>query len=248
MLKSSGLFGEMAARQQQAAVAKAADELVMRRYLLDRRQKEEVQEDKDAPTILEPVGRRDRHQLLLDNNIDDSSDSEDSDDSAFGDDSLLADIRAKRLAELREEAEKQARNRAKGVGSLETIEQDEFLKAVTDADRCVVHFFHREFARCRIMDERLREIAPRQLKTRFVRMDADSSPFFVAKLAIRTLPTLVCFVDGLAVDRVVGFGELGGTDDFSATTLENRLLKAGVVPDRNGKWRKPKVARTSSLA
>lgn len=47
--------------------------------------------------------------------------------------------------------------------------------------------------------------------------------------AIRMLPTIVCFVDGVAVDRVVGFSELGDVDDFKTVVLEARLEQAGVV-------------------
>ena len=28
------------------------------------------------------------------------------------------------------------------------------------------------------------------------------------------LPSIVCFINGVAKDRVVGFSELGGVDDF----------------------------------
>ena len=43
---------------------------------------------------------------------------------------------------------------------------------------------------------------------------AQAAPFFVEKLQVRTLPCIVAFVGGIAVDRVVGFAELGGKDDF----------------------------------
>lgn len=32
----------------------------------------------------------------------------------------------------------------------------------------------------------------------------------------------------MAVDRIVGFQELGGVDDFATKALESRLLKAGL--------------------
>lgn len=44
-------------------------------------------------------------------------------------------------------------------------------------------------------------------------------PFFVDKLKIRTLPCLVLFVGGVAVDRVVGFEPLGGVDDFPTAAV-----------------------------
>lgn len=60
----------------------------------------------------------------------------------------------------------------------------------------------------------------------FVLQDA---PFFVEKLNIRTLPCILSFIDGVAADRIVGFQELGGKDDFSTSTVENRLLQSQVI-------------------
>lgn len=43
------------------------------------------------------------------------------------------------------------------------------------------------------------------------------------------LPCVVLFLGGIAVDRIVGFEELGGKDDFKTANLERRLVAAGVV-------------------
>jgi hypothetical protein len=43
------------------------------------------------------------------------------------------------------------------------------------------------------------------------------------------LPTIVCFIDGIAVDRLVGFSDLGNKDDFPTLMLVRRLIKAGVL-------------------
>jgi hypothetical protein len=40
------------------------------------------------------------------------------------------------------------------------------------------------------------------------------SPFFTVKLGIKVLPCVVMFKNGVSVDRVVGFEQLGGKDDF----------------------------------
>lgn len=55
------------------------------------------------------------------------------------------------------------------------------------------------------------------------------SPFFTVKLGIRVLPAVVLFKDGVSVDRVVGFDQLGGKDDFSTAAIEARLKAAEVV-------------------
>jgi thioredoxin-like negative regulator of GroEL len=55
-----------------------------------------------------------------------------------------------------------------------------------------------------------------------------NAPFFVTKLAIKTLPCVVLFSKGVAMDRLVGFQDLGTKDDFTTNKLENVLLKKGM--------------------
>lgn len=55
------------------------------------------------------------------------------------------------------------------------------------------------------------------------------APFFTEKLKIQMLPCIVLFLGGVAVDRIVGFEELGGKDDFKTASLERRLVAAGVA-------------------
>ena len=49
------------------------------------------------------------------------------------------------------------------------------------------------------------------------------------------LPTVVCFIDGIAVDRVVGFEDLGGSDEFPTLILTRRLIMTGVLRALNKK-------------
>ena len=47
------------------------------------------------------------------------------------------------------------------------------------------------------------------------------------------LPTIVLFENGVAIDRVTGFEELGGQDDFPTMNLIRRLVKGGVLIPKN---------------
>ena len=49
------------------------------------------------------------------------------------------------------------------------------------------------------------------------------------------LPTIIMFDNGIAVDRIVGFEELGGTDDFPTLALTRRLIRGGVLEAKNNK-------------
>ena len=43
------------------------------------------------------------------------------------------------------------------------------------------------------------------------------------------LPTVICFCDGIAVDRICGFDELGGVDDFPTVVLTRALIATGCL-------------------
>ena len=43
------------------------------------------------------------------------------------------------------------------------------------------------------------------------------------------LPTIVIFKDGVAVDQIVGFEELGARDDFPTQVMDARLLSSEAV-------------------
>ncbi len=105
--------------------------------------------------------------------------------------------------------------------------EKEFLAITTGTKRAVVHFFHRDFRRCDIIDKHLQIIAQNHFKTKIAKINVESAPFFVEKLAVKVLPCIVSFIDGIAVDRIVGFDELGGTDGFATELLERRLGRSG---------------------
>ena len=50
--------------------------------------------------------------------------------------------------------------------------EGDFLKVVTETRRVVVHFFHREFTRCKIMDKHLATLTHKYFGTRFVKVSA----------------------------------------------------------------------------
>ncbi|XP_057485018.1 thioredoxin domain-containing protein PLP3A-like isoform X1 [Actinidia eriantha] len=56
-----------------------------------------------------------------------------------------------------------------------------------------------------------------------------NAPFFIAKLAIKLLPCDILFRNGIGTDRLVGFQDLGGKDDFTTKTLEALLIRKGII-------------------
>ncbi|KEI42550.1 uncharacterized protein L969DRAFT_84414 [Mixia osmundae IAM 14324] len=95
----------------------------------------------------------------------------------------------------------------------------------------IVHFFHVDFRRCKIMDKHLTTLAERYPDTVFLRIDVANAPFLVNKLQVKVLPCVFCFIDGANKDQIVGFEGLANkeTDDFSTAELELRLKQSGVI-------------------
>ncbi|CAG8813244.1 28506_t:CDS:2 [Gigaspora margarita] len=147
------------------------------------------------------------------------------------DDFVIANLRERRMEQLKQDRmTKLQEMRQNEHGSYtEITDEKEILKITTTTKQCVVHFFHKEFRRCQIMDKHLTTIATRQFKTRFVKINVENAPFLVEKLSIQVLPCVISFIDGVSVDRIIGFDDLGNTDSFTTAVLELRLSQSGVI-------------------
>ena len=146
---------------------------------------------------------------------------------------MMRGIKDQRMAAMKENYSENQTNKTLGHGSYDEITEEQFLPTVTKTTYVVCHFYHGDFERCKIVDMHLKKIAPVHTETRFVRLDAEKAPFFIEKLSIQTLPTLICFEDGIAIDRVIGFEELGEEDDFPTMNLIRKLVKLGMLLPKN---------------
>merc|ERR1712087_189469 len=162
-------------------------------------------------------------------------------DSAHCDDDDLEALRARRRQQMRDAQDKRLKYQALGHGSYDEIEEEAFLKTVTASERSVVHFYHKMFEKCKVMDMHLGKCARYFLGTRFVKLNAEKAPFFVEKLKIKTLPCTVVFNDGVAKGRQLGFDGLGG-DEFETVQLAWRLkewqgIEEDFGPEDDIAWR-----------
>lgn len=148
------------------------------------------------------------------------------------DDPELEKLHAERVAALKKEFEKREVLKRQGHGEYREITEGDFLGEVTGSQKVICHFYHHEFYRCKIMDKHLKALAPLHIDTKFIKLDAENAPFFVTKLAIKTLPCVILFKNGIAVDRLVGFQDLGSKDDFTTRALENLLKRKGIIDER----------------
>ncbi|RSH91710.1 hypothetical protein EHS25_009079 [Saitozyma podzolica] len=143
----------------------------------------------------------------------------------------LAAQRERRLEELQKEVRKVQVLQDSEYGRMITYGQEKALiERMSKEKFCLIHFFHPDFQRCRIMDQRLEELAPKYVHTLFLRAGVADVPFLVAKFGIQVLPHVLVFVDGRCADRLIGFEELGDSDKFTSKALEFRLQQSGALP------------------
>eukprot|EP01006_Ploeotia_vitrea_P002245 TRINITY_DN106881_c0_g1_i1.p1 TRINITY_DN106881_c0_g1~~TRINITY_DN106881_c0_g1_i1.p1 ORF type:complete len:238 (-),score=44.73 TRINITY_DN106881_c0_g1_i1:114-827(-) len=215
---------DLAVQQQ---MENAADDLVMRKYLLDKRPK-----DKGPPKAPDPFARGGQTGMeKVDEAQRDDDERKASDDEFDDDDEELGRLREQRMAQMRKQVQQQQEWLVHGHGEYSEIIEEEFLKTVTASGLCAVHFYHKDFERCKIVDKHLAVIATKLLPIKFCKLNADKAPFFVSKLGVKVLPSIILFDDGIAKDRIVGFGDLGGSDDFSTAALHNRIAKSLLKKD-----------------
>jgi Thioredoxin len=193
---------------QQIRQQKAADE-----------HRQRIEQDRKREKLDVKVAAMKR-QVAQDEQEDDSDYSD-----LLDDDPVLDALRRKRLEEFRQQQIQRVQDLARGHGQYRTISQDEFLPECTGSSAYVaVHFFHQEFERCKILDHHLKIIATLHTTCKFLRLDSEKTPFFVAKLQVRMLPTVIVFRHGKAVDRLVGFQGLS-KDPKDSDTWETRDLQ-----------------------
>ena len=90
-------------------------------------------------------------------------------------------------------------------------------------------------------------LSKKHLETKFARIDAEKSPFLTERLKIWMLPTLALISKEKVLDYIVGFDDLGGTDDFPTEHLRLVLASKNMLnyegddadADANPRRRKP---------
>jgi len=153
--------------------------------------------------------------------------------------SIREEIQKKRKARM--ELEKQWRELGHGTYD-ELPDELAFFNAAKKSDRFIAHFYRESTERCKIVDIHLKSLATTHLEARFVKIDAEKSPFLCGRLAIRMMPTILLLHKNIVVDRILGFTELGNRDDFKTDMLEWRLAQSDVIEYEGDKHNPPDQA------
>lgn len=230
----------MASEETQIGVATKMDQAMQDLALKGERQraqkaKEEQEaaskqeiEDLEAPRKERLARQRDAEAMYGSANMQEGAAEQEEEDIMLDDEAELDSLRHLRTEQIKKQRDTYIENKSKGHGEYTEIFEDQFLDTVIKSKFCVVHFYHDEFERSKILDMHLGRLAPNHVESRFVKINAEKAKFFTEKLGVRTLPTVVFFEDGKATDRMEGLEGLGG-DDFKTRVLEERIGLTGAI-------------------
>lgn len=188
----------------------------------------------------------------------------------------LEDLRRKRIAELQSKQSKALEWRAKGHGFYTEVSDQKvsepstpmsaishrrttqhWFEATKASERTVTHFYRPTTPLCELVDAHLTKIAANHVETKFLKINAEKSPFLCDRMDITVLPTVVMLKDGYVCftlaaipvsdhdvcrnicDKVIGFETVPNLNKCSTEDFERRLAFNGAI-DYEGDPRRPK--------
>uniref|UniRef100_A0A8C1MZR6 Thioredoxin domain-containing protein 9 n=1 Tax=Cyprinus carpio TaxID=7962 RepID=A0A8C1MZR6_CYPCA len=135
-----------------------------------------------------------------------------------------------RLKERRLEALKKAQKQKQVAVIDEWISKGHGeYREIPNSKSVVCHFYRESTFRCKILDKHLAILAKKHLETKFIKLNVEKAPFLAERLKIKVLPTLALVKDGKTKDYIVGFTDLGNTDEFPTEMLEWRLGCSDII-------------------
>ena len=128
----------------------------------------------------------------------------------------------------------------------EVTDTKEFFNICKKSQRVIVHFYRSVTPRCEIVDSHFEILANNHVETRFIKIDAEKSPYLVEKLGIILIPTMVIIINGKTNHSIRGFDEFGGIDEFTTSDMAHVL--AGHEAIKYEGDRSEEIAKSSSIA
>lgn len=155
----------------------------------------------------------------------------------------LERLKERRLEALKKSQKQKQEWLSKGHGEYREIPSEkDFFPEVKDSKNVVCHFYKDSTFRCKIVDKHLSILARKHLETKFIKLNVEKAPFLTERLKIKVIPTLALVKDGKTKDYVVGFTDLGNTDEFSTEMLEWRLGCSDIINYSGNLLEPPTVA------
>merc|ERR1711977_747676 len=92
-------------------------------------------------------------------------------------------LREKRLQALKKQQQKRQEWLRRGHGEYRDVDEKEFFAEMKKTERMVCHFYRNNWP-CKVMDKHLGILCQKHVETKFVKVDAEKSPFLTDRLKI----------------------------------------------------------------
>merc|ERR1711939_582665 len=96
------------------------------------------------------------------------------------DDDFMAEYREQRLEQLKRDLDTRRAMKEDDHGRLGEVKvEKDVIQVPLKNKRTVIHFYHPDFRRCKLMDAHLEKLAAKHFNTKFIRVDVANVPFLV---------------------------------------------------------------------
>jgi len=147
----------------------------------------------------------------------------------------LEELRRKRLEGMQTAHAQRKSYLERGHGVVNDLEDERaFFDKMKGEDKMIVHFYRASSWPCEVMAKHLEVVASKHVETLVCKINAEKSPFLTEKLKIWMLPTLCLVKNSKVMDYIVGFDDVGGSDDFPTEHLRLVLASKGVISYEGG--------------
>lgn len=144
----------------------------------------------------------------------------------------FARIRKKRIEEMKAKALEKETWRRNDHGVLTTIsDQKEFFDAVKKSKRVICLFFRDSNKWCDVLGDHFKVLAEKHMESRFIKVNAEKSPFLVERLNVWMMPTIVCCKEGKVHAQFNGLDQIDPTGKFETASLEFVLHSSEMLDD-----------------
>lgn len=144
----------------------------------------------------------------------------------------FARIRRQRIEEMKAKALEKEQWRRNDHGVLTVIsDQKEFFEACKKSKRVVVMFYRDGNKWCDVLSQHLQVLAGKHMEAKFVKVNAENSPFLVERLKIWMMPTICCIKEGKVHRQFNGLDEIDPSGKFETASLEFALHNSEMLDD-----------------
>ena len=146
------------------------------------------------------------------------------------DDDDLERMREQRLRQMKKMHQQKIQLKRLGHGTYTEVHNErEFFEAGKKSKLVACHFYRPTTKHCLVVDKHFQKLCKKHIGCRFIKINAEKSPYLCEKLNIWMMPSIVLIKNRKTEHTIVGFDELGGTDKFTSYDMSCVLAKHGMV-------------------